>query len=274
MDTVDLNSNNHFDSKALHFNIDAGIATITLSRADHGNALNLEMVTSFADAVNKILNTTSVRAILLTGAGKNFCVGGDIRAFIEERENLPAYVDSLIVPLNEALLKLADSGIPIVSTLNGAVGGAGIGLALVADFVLAAESMKLRCGYTAIGLSPDAGSSWLLANRVGTCKAKQLFMSNATLDAQRCLGLGIVDEVYPDADLMTQTHALLKMLQSGPSKAISRVKHLLDHTFTQRTLENHLALERRFIVESASEEDVQEGILAFTQKRKASFANR
>ena len=272
MGTLDLNNNHHSDIKALHFSINAGIATITLNRADHGNALNLDMVTLFANAVNEILNTASVRAILLTGAGKNFCVGGDIRAFIEERANLPAYVDSLVTPLNDTILKLTDSGIPIVSTLNGAVGGAGIGLALLADFVLAAESMKLRCGYTAIGLSPDAGSSWLLANRVGVYKAKQLFISNTTLDAQMCLRLGIVDEIYPDSELMTQAHALLKMLQNGPSKAISRVKRLLDHTFTQRTLENHLAQERRFIIESAGEEDVQEGIFAFTQKRKASFS--
>lgn len=272
MDILDLNSNHHSDGTALHFSIDAGLATITLSRADHGNALNLEMVTSFANAVNEILNTASVRTILLTGAGKNFCVGGDIHAFIEKREDLPAYVDSLVKPLNDALLKLANAGIPIVSALNGAVGGAGIGLALIADFVLAAESLKLRCGYTAIGLSPDAGSSWLLANRVGACRAKQLFLSNAALDAQTCLHLGIVDEVYPDSELMTQTHALVKVLQNGPAKAMARVKHLLDHTFAQRTLENHLALEHRLIVQSAGEENVQEGILAFTQKRKASFS--
>ena len=270
MNTLDLN-NQTSEGKALLHHIHAGIATITFNRADQGNALNLEMVTLFADAVDEILNTPSVRVIVLTAAGKSFCLGGDIRAFIQEREDLPAYVISLVDPLNVTLSKLASSGIPIVSVLNGAVGGAGIGLALIADFVLAAESVKLRCGYTAIGLSPDAGSSYLLANRVGAVRAKQLFLSNTALDAQKCLQLGIVDEVYPDAELMTQAQALIKIIQSGPPKAMARVKHLLDHTFTQRSLEEHLSLERNFIVDCASESDVQEGISAFTEKRKASF---
>lgn len=272
MGILDLNNTPHSDNKALHFDIVNGVATITLNRIEHGNALNLDLVTSFANAVDVILSTATVRVILLTGAGKNFCVGGDIRAFIEERDDLPTYVDALINPLNKALLKLATSDIPIVSALNGAVGGAGIGLALIADFVLAAKSIKLRCGYTAIGLTPDAGSSYLLANRVGTCRAKQLFISNATLDAQRCLDLGIVDEIYPDTELATHTNTLIETILNGPSKAFSRVKRLLNHDFTQRTLKSHLDLERDFIVQSAGEKDVQEGILAFTQKRKANFS--
>lgn len=272
MDNLDVKSTPNSDDQILYFDINNGVATITLSRTEQSNAINLAMVTAFANAVDEILNTTSVRVILLTGAGKNFCVGGDIRAFIEEREDLPSYVEAIIQPLNEALLKLADSDIPIISALNGAVGGAGIGLALIADFVLAAESIKLRCGYTAIGLTPDAGSSYLLANRVGTCRAKQLFISNVTLDAQKCLDLGIVDEIHPDAELTIRTNALIETTLSGPSKAFSRVKRLLDHSLAQRTLKNHLELEREFIVQSASEEDVQEGILAFTQKRKANYS--
>lgn len=272
MNTFELNNNHHSNDEPLHLSINAGVATITLSRAEHGNAINLDMARSFANAVNEILNTASIRFILLTGSGKNFCVGGDICAFIEERENLSSYVNSLILPLHAALLKLRDSNIIVISALNGAVGGAGIGLALMADFVLAAESMKFRCGYTAIGLTPDAGSSYFLANRVGTIRAKQLFISNATVDAQTCLQLGIADEIHPDSELIKQTHALIKTIQIGSSKANSRVKRLLNYNFSQRTLEEHLELEHHFILQSASEDDVQEGILAFTQKRKTSFS--
>lgn len=257
---------------ALDFGINVGVATITLNRAEYGNALNMDLVSSFAYAVNESLSTPSVKVILITGNGKNFCVGGDIHSFLEKREELPSYVDSLVEPLNDVLSKLANSKIPIVSAVNGPIGGAGIALALIADFVLAAESMKFRCGYTALGLSPDAGSSWLLANRVGAFRAKQLFLSNSTLDAKQCLSLGIVDEVYPDSELLTEAYALTKQLSNGPSKAMSRVKHLLDHTISQRTFEEHLNLEREFIVQCAQEENAHEGILAFTEKRKAIFS--
>lgn len=266
-----LTANNHTDSEALHININEGIATITLNRAKHGNALNMALVSLFSSAVNEILGDASVKVILLTGVGKNFCVGGDIRTFIDNKANLPIYVDSMLAPLNDALCKLEACDLPIVSALNGAVGGAGIGLALIADFVLAAESIKLRCGYTALGLSPDAGSSWLLANRVGTSRAKQLFLSNATVNAQECLSLGIVDKLYPDTELMTEAMALSIKLKNSSTKAMSKVKRLLDHSMTQRTFKHHLDLERELIVQSASEEDVQEGILAFTEKRPASF---
>ncbi|MDO5666266.1 MAG: enoyl-CoA hydratase-related protein [Alcaligenaceae bacterium] len=272
MNNLNLNRDNSGENKALYLTIANGLATITLNRAEQGNALNLEMVTLLAEATDEILNNSSVKVILITGTGNNFCVGGDIRAFIAEREQLPAFVASLLEPLNYALAKLEAAKLPIVSALNGAVGGAGIGLALIADYVLAAESMKLRCGYTAIGLSPDAGSSWLLANRVGTFRAKQLFLSNTPLTANECLNLAIVDQVYPDAELMSQVQALLRELESGPRKAMARVKHLLDHKMTQRSFKEQLELERRFIMESASESDVQEGILAFTQKRKPSFS--
>ncbi|MDO5679955.1 MAG: enoyl-CoA hydratase-related protein [Pelistega sp.] len=266
-----LDNQNTPSSKALHFSIDMDIATITLHREDNGNALDLDMALAFNNAVNQIVNTPSVRVILLTGTGKSFCVGGDIRAFIEKKENLPSFVTEITEPLHAALVQLEASNLPIVSAINGAVGGAGIGLALIADFVLAAESMKLRCGYTAIGLSPDAGSSWLLANRVGAFRARQLFLSNSTIDAQECLKLGIVDRVYPDSELMSQVQALVEQLRNGPATAFSRVKRLLDHTLAHRTFKNHLDLEQSLIIQSASEKDVQEGILAFTEKRKASF---
>lgn len=272
MSTSNINDTSNLESKALLLTIHGPIATITLNRANHGNALNLEMASRLAEAVDEILNTASVRAILITGAGNNFCVGGDIRAFIEEREDLLTLVEALLEPLNNALYRLEASKLPIVSALNGPVGGAGIALALIADFVLAAESVKLRCGYTAIGLTPDAGSSWLLAKRIGSARAKQLFLTNTALDAQECLNLGIIDKLHPNAELMDQTHALLSKLINGPAKAMSRVKHLLDHSMTHRTFKDHLELERQLIIRSASEEDVQEGILAFTEKRQPSFS--
>ena len=267
-----VKTNNNSACNTLCFTIDSGIATITLNRAEHGNALNMDMVRCFSDAVNQIVNNPSVRVILLTGNGKNFCVGGDINSFIEEKDKLPDFVASITEPLHDALAQLETVNLPIVSALNGPIGGAGIGLALIADFVLAAESMKFRCGYTAIGLSPDAGSSWLLANRVGTFRAKQLFLSNSTLDAQACLNLGIIDEIYPDSELLAQAQSLAVELRNGSAKAQSNVKRLLDHSILQRTFKNHLDLERSLIIQSAGEKDVQEGILAFTEKRKASFS--
>lgn len=250
--------------------VDNGIAQITLNRPGQANALDKDTVFAFSDAVNKACDDQSVRVIMLQANGKTFCAGGDITTFQGALQNLPELLDTLLLPLNKALLRLHTSGLPIVSVINGPVGGGGIGIALCADFVLAADAMKLRCGYSGIGLSPDAGSSWNLANRAGPTRAKQLFALNTVLDAQTCLQYGIVDAVYPAAELLDQAMSLAVQLCAGSKNSLARIKSLVDG-IGQRSFQEHLELERQYMLASGAEPDANEGISAFTEKRTPIF---
>ena len=252
------------------FEHEDGTGLITLNSPDSGNALDLNMVQGLEAAIDQACSDPSVRVIVLRAAGKAFCVGGNIKAFQQNQNALPAFIDTLLEPLNRAISRLAGCGRPVVSVLNGAVGGGGIGLALCADFVLAASSMKLRGGYSAIGLTPDAGSAWFLSQRIGPIRAKQLFLLNEPYDAQQCLELGIVDAVHPPDELQAGARELAQRLSAGSAPAFARTKSLID-TLGERDFDTHLQLERRYMVESGSEPDAREGIAAFLEKRAPRF---
>ncbi|MGB3423976.1 MAG: enoyl-CoA hydratase-related protein [Castellaniella sp.] len=252
------------------FRQDDGIARITLNRPRQLNALDAEAIHALAAAIEDACNDTRTRVVLIEGTGKAFCVGGDINLFSRAIDDLPSLLESLLQPLHAAIARLAASGLPIVSAVNGPVGGGGIGLALCADYVLAAQSMALRCGYSAIGLTPDAGSARFLTLRAGVVRAKQLFYLNEMLDAPACLALGIVDAVHPDEELAAAAQALARRLQAGPREPLARIKMLIETT-GDRSLPEHLAAERECMVASSGEPDAREGITAFTEKRTARF---
>jgi 2-(1,2-epoxy-1,2-dihydrophenyl)acetyl-CoA isomerase len=175
--------------------------------------------------------------------------------------------------LGESVRALAALPVPVVSAVQGAVAGGGIGLALCADVVLAAESMRLRGGYTAIGLTPDLGASWFLTRRAGEARAKEIFFQNRAFTAKECLALGIVDAVHPDALLGAEAQALARRLADGATAALGRAKLLVDGA-AGRTLEQHLALEQGSMVASARTDDSREGLAAFLEKRNPKFTGR
>jgi 2-(1,2-epoxy-1,2-dihydrophenyl)acetyl-CoA isomerase len=247
-----------------------GIARITLNRPERGNTLDLELAVAFNNAINAIANDPSVRAVLLTGAGRIFCAGGDITSFVSAGENLAQMIDDLLGILNGAMLKLATLPVPVVSALNGPVGGGGIGLALCADMVLAGNSVKLRGGYAAIGLTPDVGASWFLTRRVGPSRAKQVFFLNRPLLARECLAWGIVDCVYQDEQLMEEAEKLVVQLAQGPARVLGRIKKLVDGAL-DLGLAEHLGLEREYMVASGRSDDAREGVHAFVEKRAPNF---
>ena len=247
-----------------------GIATITLNRPDAGNALDYDMIQGLAGVIHGACDDPSTRVVVIRAKGKAFCVGGDINAFQTHQDQLPEFIDSLLTPLNRAMVRLLSSGLPIVNVVSGPVGGGGIGLALCGDYVIAAESMKLRGGYSAIGLTPDVGSSWFLTHRAGAAKAKQVLLLNEPLSAQQCLDWGLVDAVYPDTELEKQCQQLISRLHAGPKPVFARIKSLVD-TAQERSFAEHLELERQYMVASGGETNVQEGVEAFLAKRAPRF---
>lgn len=250
-----------------------GVARIVLDRPEQGNALDVGMKDALAAAVDRVRRDAAVRAVILSAAGKAFCVGGDIGAMKAAGGDFPALIGGLAGGLGESVRALAALPVPVVSAVHGAVAGGGIGVALCADVVLAGEAMRLRGGYTAIGLTPDLGASWFLTRRAGEARAKEIFFQNRALTARECLAWGIVDAVHPDALLGAEAEALARRLADGATAALGRAKALVDGAAT-RTLEQQLALEGESMVASARTDDAREGIAAFLEKRAARFTGR
>lgn len=255
--------------QGIAWSVEEGIGRIVLRRPEHANAIGAASSRALVRAIDEVL-AAAPRVVLLTGEGRVFCAGGDIEEFVAAGEDLPALVDEILDPLHPALLRLVNGPAPLITVLNGAVGGAGVGLALAGDFVLAAESMKLRTGYAAIGLSPDAGSSWFLARRIGVLRAQQWLMLSDPIDSQRCLAAGAVDALHPDAELAAAGEALARRLAAGAPGSFAAIKALCADA-PGRTLEAHLALEHRLLRERAGSADAREGVAAFLQKRAPRF---
>ncbi|WP_395322541.1 enoyl-CoA hydratase/isomerase family protein [Variovorax sp. UC74_104] len=249
---------------------DGHVAAIVLNRPEQSNAIDPDAAHALIACIDAVASDASVRAVVLRAAGRHFCAGGSIAFFDQAGAALPALLEQFIGPLHAAIHKLATLPVPVISAVNGPVGGGGIGLALCADLVLGAESMKLRGGYSALGLTPDAGSSWLLARRAGTARAKQIFFTNAPLSAQQCLAFGIVDEIVPDEELTARTTSLARTLSQGATGALARIKRLVDGA-NERSLQAQLDMEHRLMVEAAASVHVAEGIAAFRGKRAPCF---
>ncbi len=250
--------------------IDArGIARIVLDRQAQHNALSVGAGEALARAIDGVLDA-SPRVVLLTGRGPIFCAGGDIAEFQAQADRLDDLVDRILRVLHPAILRLAGSPVPVVVAINGAVGGAGVGLALCGDFALAAASMKLRTGYAAIGLSPDLGASFFMTRRAGTMRARQLFMTNETLDAADCLRWGIVDAVIPDDSLEADAEQLCARLAAGAPGAFAAIKRLCEEA-PRHALAAHLELEKSLLEARARSRDAKEGIAAFLARRPPSF---
>ncbi len=247
------------------------IATITLNRPEEANAMDLESSRALISSIDDVAADPSLHVVVVRAVGSRFCAGGSVDFFSHAGADLPTILDGFLGPLHAALYRLATLPVPVICAVNGPVGGGGIGLALCADIVLASESMKLRGGYSAIGLTPDAGSSWLLTRRVGVMRAKQIFFTNTSLSAQQCLELGIVSEVVPDAQLAARTDSLAETLSRSATGALGRIKHLVDGAYG-RSLQEQLELEHHLMVESAASAHAAEGIAAFIEKRAPKFS--
>jgi 2-(1,2-epoxy-1,2-dihydrophenyl)acetyl-CoA isomerase len=260
-------------AEGIAWRIDArGIGRITLDRGEQHNTVSLPAAKALAQAIDEVANG-SPRVVLLTGRGKAFCSGGDIGEFAQNAGALDALVDRILTLLHPAIRRLSELPVPVVTALNGAVGGAGVGLALCGDFAFAAASMKLRTGYVALGLSPDAGSSFFLTRRVGSLRARQLFMTNDTVEAQRCLDLGIVDAVFADDRLMSEAEAMCSRLAESSTHSMAGIKQLCEGA-QRRSLVEHLGLEKALLEGCAASAEAREGVGAFIAKKQETKRRR
>jgi len=246
------------------------VARITFNRPDAANALNMEMGRDLMHASIRASEDPAVRAVILTGAGKMFSGGGDLKSFAAQEDKLPAHLKEVALYLHAAISRFVRMDAPVIAAVNGSAGGAGMSLCLFADLVLAAESAKFTLAYTRAGLSPDGGSTYFLPRIIGVRRALELALTNRVLTAKEALDWGIVTKVVPDAELQAEAQTLAKQLAAGATRAFGAAKRLLHHSSSE-SLETQMELEAQAIADQARTRDAHEGIAAFIAKRPANF---
>lgn len=250
--------------------IDGSVGTITLDRPQVGNSLDLPTVAELADAVERCAGDDAVRCVVLSGAGKLFCAGGDVGAMVKAGNGRAEMLDELIGNLNAVLVRLMEMPKPLLTLVNGPAAGAGFSLAISGDVVLAGHSASFLAAYGGIGLTADAGLSWLLPRFVGLRQAQRLIHLNQKVGAEEAEKLGLVTQCVLDGELAEAGQAMAQRLAASAMSSISASRTLLLSSL-QTNYPAQIEAERQSMVAAARTPENDEGIAAFTQKRKPDF---
>ncbi len=246
---------------------DGAVLTLTLNRPEVLNGLNDDVLDAIAAGCGQAAADDSVRVVVITGAGRGFCSGQDLRAGLESGDpDIRGHLREHYVPMIKAMRELEK---PVIASVNGVAAGAGMSLALGADFRIAGESATFIQAFVRIGLVPDAGSSYFLPRIVGTAKALELAMLGDTVDSAEALRLGLVHRVVPDADLARATAELAARLARAPRSA-GLIKRLINHSLDS-TLDEQLQWEEEAQVAAAESTDFAAGIDGFIGKHAPEF---
>lgn len=246
----------------------AAVATITLNRPDRYNALTETMHRELGAAFKEAAGDSEVRAVILTGSGKAFCSGQDLK----EIKDQPGrdLGDSLRKNYNPNILRIRRLEKPVLCALNGVAAGAGMSLSLACDMIIAGESAVMIQSFINVGLVPDSGSTWFLAQSLGYHRAFEITTSGRKLDAKEMKDLGLVYEVVRDSEVLRRTRELAAQYAQAPTKAIGLIKRGLSRMFTA-DLEKALEYEAYLQEIAGQSADYVEGVLAFNEKRKPNF---
>ena len=250
------------------------VATLTLNRPDRLNALSSPIIDGLLEALPRLAADPAVAVVVLTGAGRGFCAGGDVKSMAEGTSQLG--LDDAVQRLRsrmEISRLLHEIPKPTIAMINGPAAGAGLAMALACDLRIASESARLITAFAKVGFSGDFGGSYFLSKLIGTGKARELYYLGEQLDAATALALGVVNTVVPDFELLEATMALAQRLAHGPGIALGLMKQNFNAA-ENKTLSELLDLEATNQVRTARTEDHQEAARAFVEKRAPLFKNR
>ena len=254
------------------------VGIITLNRPEARNALNPEMFQELGSAIQGCRDP-DMRAVIITGSGGSFCAGADVKDFVNQLEN------SGPEGLHQHLKRLADAfhrnvvipirqlDKPVIARIDGVAAGGGLSLAIACDLRVASDSARFLMAYGNIGATADGGSTYLLPRLIGTARAMELYLSDQPIGAQRALDLGLLNQVFPTAELERSTLEFAARLAQGPTVAYGRVKALFDSSW-DASLAGQLDAETEYISNITMTDDFQEGIKAFAEKRSPRFQGR
>jgi 2-(1,2-epoxy-1,2-dihydrophenyl)acetyl-CoA isomerase len=252
--------------ETLEIEVDGDVGTLTLNRPDALNAMSPDLINELTIAAAWLADRALLRGLIITGAGRAFCSGGDVnwfkRGVSDESVDLPSEVRRGAEALHNAIVDIRRIPYPVIAAINGPAAGAGMSLALSADFRIASEDAFLAIAYGRIGASPDGGMTYFLPRVVGPAKALELALSDPNLDAQAALEAGLVTEVVPADQLLPRAREKAEKLAAKAPYYVRMAKRLL-HESIENSLTDHLQLERHGIADSMGTEDLRRGVTAF-----------
>jgi 2-(1,2-epoxy-1,2-dihydrophenyl)acetyl-CoA isomerase len=254
--------------------IEEGVATVTLNRPDRLNAMNRELGDQLRDRLQGAATDRAVRCVVLTGAGRAFCAGGDVSRMAGQTEE-PTFEEAVAEgdDRHSVVLLVHDMRKPVIAMVNGAAAGAGLSLALACDIRIAGAGARFGTAFMRVGYSGDYGGTWLLTQLVGTAKARELYFSAELLGADAALNIGLVNRVVPDEELDQYTTAFARQLAAGPTVAFGYMKDNLNLSQYAR-LSDVVRAETRSQRRTGETEDHREGVRAFMAKRPPVFQGR
>ena len=259
-------------NESIILKIENGIAKISLNRPEVFNSFNREMALRLQDTLDACEKDNKVRAILLTGKGKAFCAGQDLKEVTSDKLN-PGFKKILEEHYNPIITRIRNIEKPIIAAVNGVAAGAGANIALACDVVVANEQASFIQAFSLIGLIPDSGGTFFLPRLVGFQKASALAMLGDKIPAEEAERMGMVYKVFPSESFEEEVQKLAVKLANMPTKALGLTKKSLNQSLNNN-LENQLALESKYQIEAAGTEDYAEGVSAFIEKRQPNFKGR
>jgi 2-(1,2-epoxy-1,2-dihydrophenyl)acetyl-CoA isomerase len=251
-----------------------GVLTLTLNRPDCLNAFNDEMSFELQKALKDAEKDSKVRCIVLTGAGRGFSAGQDLRSrSVASNGTLPHLGESIRKRYSPIISKLRTMEKPVIAMVNGVAAGAGASLAFACDLRIASSSAKFIQAFVKVGLIPDSGACWLLPRLVGFGRAMELALLGDILPAETALQWGLVNQVVADDQLLETTQALAKQVAQGPTQAIGLIKRAMNKAMTV-DLDEYLEYEANLQEIAGRTADYKEGVSAFLEKRPAQFSGK
>jgi 2-(1,2-epoxy-1,2-dihydrophenyl)acetyl-CoA isomerase len=256
-------------NNSIELKIENNVAWISLNRPEVFNSFNREMAFLLQETLDNCANDTNVRAIVITGNGKAFCAGQDLKEVTDPELN-PGFRKILEEHYNPIIKKIRSIEKPIIAAVNGVAAGAGANIALACDVVVATESTSFIQAFSKIGLIPDSAGTFFLPRLIGFQKASALMMLGDKVTAQDALQMGMIFKIYPTGLFEEEVMSLASTLAQMPTKAIGLTKRLLNQSMTNN-LEQQMALESDLQIEASSSNDYKEGVTAFVEKRIPEF---
>lgn len=261
--------------ETVNYELDGSVAIVQMNRPEALNAISCqltqEMLSAFETAVRD-----KVRSVILTGTGRAFCSGGDLRemrSMGEQEGNIEAFLDKPLKELHQVIRFIRETPIPFIAAVNGVCAGAGTNFALACDLVIAAEDATFNEAFVRIGLSPDCGGTFFLPRAIGEKLAAEMFFTGMTITAKRAEEIGMINRVVSATDLLAESLKLAQQLAAGPTGSFGRIKRMIHQSFNNNLVEQ-LDLEAECQLESGRSNDFREGVQAFFEKRTPIFTGQ